>query len=930
MCRRMIYLILLVALFAGSAQAQFITSIVHRNGNAPEMPEIAPNPLAEDELTFVDRTHEYNDIPESILGAQYVKLANDDKGISAYELDLTFAINSTLFVFVDNRMGSSGGGKDVDPDISGMGWLNDMGFVDTGEDIGIDESGDGDIDQYFSIFSLSVTAGTVTIFGNTEGHGGNMLGAAALGPKLMAYNPDPQDQALVTETWVSMGWATGDTADSHDVYLSDNFDDVNDGTADAFQTNLASGSEFYAAGFSGYPYPDGLVPGTTYYWRIDEIEADGTTIYKGNVWSFWIPPKRAYEPNPGDGAKFVDLDLELSWTAGFEAKLHTVYFGNNFDDVNDATAGPTQTTTTFSPGVLETDTAYYWRVDEFVDITTTHKGDVWSFKTMPDIPITDPNFVGWWKFEAGAGTTVLDFSGHENHGTLFGPEWVTLGRHGPGLNFSPGDYVAIRNLSYSSTDLTEVTVCAWIRTSSGSDQFIISYDRNEYWRLEINGSGAGQGQVGWDVMTSSGQVDYGSATRVDDGLWHHVCGVFDNGQCTIYIDGSPEPSATGGSTFGSGDTRFGFIGANSEASGFNGNRGNGSPITGDIDDVRIYDKSLTQQEIVLVMRGDPLLAWQPGPANGSISDIDDAIPISWMSGDMALEHDVYFDTDKDAVDAADASDATGVYRGRQSGTAFTPTEPVEWGTGPYYWRIDEINNDGTISKGTVWSFTVADFTLIDDFEDYNIGDNEIWFSWNDGLGAGTPGIDPYVPGNGTGSMVGDDTTGSYTEENIVHGGGKSMPYWYDNNKQGSAMYSEAVLTLSDIRDWTKNDVAELSIWFRGNPASVGSFVESPAGTYTMTAAGADIWAESDQFHYAFKTLTGSGSITAKVESLENTDPFAKAGLMVRDTLSADSTNVALLLTPENGVRFQYRSSIGAVTEREFESDLVAPLWLKLE
>jgi hypothetical protein len=98
----------------------------------------------------------------------------------------------------------------------------------------------------------------------------------------------------------------------------------------------------------------------------------------------------------------------------------------------------------------------------------------------------------------------------------------------------------------------------------------------------------------------------------------------------------------------------------------------------------------------------------------------------------------------------------------------------------------------------------------------------------------------------------------------------------------------------------------------------------------MTAAGEDIWAESDQFHYAFKTLTGSGSMTVKVESLQNTDPFAKAGLMVRDTLSADSTNASLLLTPENGVRFQYRQNVGDATEREFESDLVAPLWLKLE
>ena len=57
-------------------------------------------------------------------------------------------------------------------------------------------------------------------------------------------------------------------------------------------------------------------------------------------------------------------------------------------------------------------------------------------------------------------------------------------------------------------------------------------------------------------------------------------------------------------------------------------------------------------------------------------------------------------------------------------------------------------------------------------------------------------------------------------------------------------------------------VAELSIWFRGCPASVGSFTEGPAGTYTITATGWDIAGTADAFHYAYKTLTGVGSIEA--------------------------------------------------------------------
>jgi hypothetical protein len=96
----------------------------------------------------------------------------------------------------------------------------------------------------------------------------------------------------------------------------------------------------------------------------------------------------------------------------------------------------------------------------------------------------------------------------------------------------------------------------------------------------------------------------------------------------------------------------------------------------------------------------------------------------------------------------------------------------------YYWRIDEVNGTNPDSPwaGNVWSFTTGDYFVIDDFEGYNADDNQIWFAWHDGLGAGVPGVDPYVPGNGTGAAVGDETTASYTEETIVHAGDQSMPY----------------------------------------------------------------------------------------------------------------------------------------------------------
>jgi len=734
----------------------------------------------------------------------------------------------------------------------------------------------------------------------------------------LAAGPSPADGTLYENTWANLGWRAGYYAVSHDLYFGTAFDDVNNGVEGTFVGNTGMTSQ--VVGFPGFPASEGLLPGTTYYWRVDEVnDADPNSPWKGHVWSFTVPPKIAYDPEPGDSVKFVDLDVTLSWTLGFGTKLHNVYFGEDFDTVSNATGALPQTEATYAPGMLELEKTYYWRVDEF-DGATTHKGDVWTFTTMPAIGVSnEPNLVALWTFDEGMGNNALDWSGNGNHGKIFGAGWTTPGVIGDAALDLDGGYVAIQNLSYSSTDNTEVTVCAWLRTNSWATQRVVSFDRNEYWRLEINGNGGGDGQVGWDVMTSTGQIDSGSITRVDDELWHHVCGVFDNGRMTIYIDGTPEPSVTGGPTFGSGNTRFGFISAESDASAFNGARGGGSSVFGDIDDVRIYSRALTQDEIVLVMRGDPLMAWAPSPADGSTPDIDSATPLGWSAGDMASQHDVYFGSDRDGVANADASDTTGIYRGSQSGTSVTPAEGVEWGGGPYYWRVDEKNTDGTVTKGRVWTFTVAEFILVDDFESYTDDDaaNEaIWQSWIDGFG---------VPTNG--SQVGYMLP-PYAEQTIVHGGAQSMPLAYDNT--AGVTHSEATLKLAAPRNWTNHGVGVLSLWFRGYPPSVGSFTEGPVGAFTMTASGADISGSADQFHFAYKTLSGPGTIVARVDSVENTHSWAKAGVMIRETLDAGSKHAFVCVTPGHGVAFQGRTDTDSTSFNTAQADITAPRWVKLE
>ena len=205
---------------------------------------------------------------------------------------------------------------------------------------------------------------------------------------LTAWGPTPKDGALIADVWANVSWKAGPKAISHDVYFSDNFDDVSQGAESVFIGN--QGDTFLVVGFPGFPYPDGLVPGTTYYWRVDEVnEAEPNSPWIGDVWSFSVPPKTAYSPEPAEGAEGVDVDVQLTWTPGFGAKLHTVYFGETYDEVEGAIGGSPQGTASYSPGTLKMAKTYYWRVDEF-DIIETHKGDVWSFTTEGAVAALDP------------------------------------------------------------------------------------------------------------------------------------------------------------------------------------------------------------------------------------------------------------------------------------------------------------------------------------------------------------------------------------------------------------------------------------------------------------------------------------------------------------------------------------------------------------
>jgi len=115
-----------------------------------------------------------------------------------------------------------------------------------------------------------------------------------------------------------------------------------------------------------------------------------------------------------------------------------------------------------------------------------------------------------------------------------------------------------------------------------------------------------------------------------------------------------------------------------------------------------------------------------------------------------------------------------------------------------------------------------------------------------------------------------------------------------------------------------------------SPPLLASFSEGPDGTYTMTDSGEDIWGTADQFHYAYRKLSGPGSIVARIDNIKNTHDWAKAGIMIREGLKTGSKHALIGLTPGNGVFLQYRPYSDAGCQTTQSTDINTPHWVKLD
>ncbi|MFQ6036444.1 MAG: LamG domain-containing protein, partial [Sedimentisphaerales bacterium] len=226
-----------------------------------------------------------------------------------------------------------------------------------------------------------------------------------------------------------------------------------------------------------------------------------------------------------------------------------------------------------------------------------------------------------------------------------------------------GDYVYF-GTEWNYIVETAMTVAAWIKPNSLAKWEAIA-SRGYAWRLK----GWEDGKVAFQVMNTNPTRVVGTKD-VNDGAWHHVAATYDGTEYNLYVDGRLDASVSATGAIKPGTAYYGCIGAFYK-------KAHGAPrwfFDGLIDDVRIYDRVLSEAEIREIGYVAEPRASEPSPADGQ-TDVPRDVVLGWTPGDYAPPvngHTVYFSDSFDDVKA-------GIGGITQSANSYAPAQHLDFG-----------------------------------------------------------------------------------------------------------------------------------------------------------------------------------------------------------------------------------------------------------
>ncbi len=463
----------------------------------------------------------------------------------------------------------------------------------------------------------------------------------------------------------------------------------------------------------------------------------------------------AIYPCPFDeDADLLPDEVQLSWTPSEGIESYTLYFGADFDDVNDGTVGIPLDVNAFDPAPIEFGQTYYWRVDGIAG-SDTYRGKVWSFSTEAlAFTFTDD-------IAATASSTKPGYS---------------AGSTTDGSGLTDESELIDRVHSNSDADM-------WLSERDPAVPVWLEYDLGEATKLyEMwvwNYNGDLEQEVGYGVQDVTVQ------TSLDNQTWTTLGD-------TVFAQASGNADEPVNSIVSMESTVAQYVRLM-----INSSYGN---------DYGVARYGLSE----VVYSYIPTRARKPEPDSGTI-DVPVDVTLDWNPGRDAVTHDVYLsENEQDVIDNVAWLDTVNISEMSPTGLDLATT---------YYWKVNEVNNADpvmTVWSGPVWSFTTADYLIVEDFEEYDDQCNCIFWSWVDGYGfSDDNGCTNFTPsnGNGSGAFVGYSDPPYAEQETVRYNGEQSMPLFYENDDNDDESY--ASLRLSPAQDWTATDTPYLVLYFYG-------------------------------------------------------------------------------------------------------------------
>ncbi len=458
----------------------------------------------------------------------------------------------------------------------------------------------------------------------------------------------------------------------------------------------------------------------------------------------------------------------------------------------------------------------------------------------------DPGLVGWWKLDETSGRIAHDASGLGNDGTLQGDiKWVTGKMGGAWQGDGNGDYIRVpHNESLNLGD--RITVALWAFGGLPPDQLLCKGNDNSGWQstysFRIDDNAAYRRKINFRGRVNAYSLN--SNTALPEAEWTHIAITFDVGtpgnNQKIYLNGKLDAEKRTTTPL-SKNTADLLLGAD----------GNGSTRwhwQGMLDDIHIYNRALTADEIQLVMNlgtlGSPQKATNPHPADGQTDVARDAI-LTWTPGDSVQAsqgHRLFLS--KTVADVNDGSPAAslGIYDANTYAEA--GKLPLEFGQ-THYWRVDEIKNGDPNSpwKGSVWSFTTEPYA-------YSIPGAKITATASSQAAGAGP--EKTIDGSGlAGGLHGTDPTTMWLSAGV-------LPNWIQYQ-------FDKVYKLYELKVWNSNQLVEAALGYSAKKVTIET---SPDGTaWTPVANVPEFTKATGAAGYAANTTVPLGGVLAKYVKL---------------------------------------------------------------